>query len=83
METSLLFGNKCPSEISCVMKNELKLLTDWLRADKPSLNESKTKFVIFRPRKKLNITVPKIKLNNFLLTPKKLVTYLVIPGTNK
>ena len=27
--TNLLFGNKCPSEISCVMNSELKLLTDW------------------------------------------------------
>ena len=37
-DTSLLFGNKCPSEISCVMNNELQLLTDWLRAHKISLN---------------------------------------------
>ena len=29
-DTNLLFGDKCPSEISCVMNNELKLLTDWL-----------------------------------------------------
>ena len=29
-DTNLLFGNKCPSEISCVMNNELKLLTDWI-----------------------------------------------------
>ena len=27
-DTNLLFGNKCPSEISCFMNNELKLLTD-------------------------------------------------------
>ena len=26
-DTNLLFGNKCPSGISCVMNNELKLLT--------------------------------------------------------
>ena len=31
--------------ISCVMNNELKLLTDWLRANKLSLNESKTKLL--------------------------------------
>ena len=56
------------------MNNELKLLTDWLRAKKLSLNESKTKLLIFRPRGKLNITVPNIKLNNFILTPEKTVT---------
>ena len=41
---NLLFGNKCLSEISCVMNNELKLLTYWLRANKLSLNESKQSF---------------------------------------
>ena len=58
------------------MSNELKLLTDGLRANKPSLNESKTNLLIFRPWRKLNITVPKIKLNNLILTPGKTVTYL-------
>ena len=43
-DTNLLFGNKCLSEISCVMNNELKLLTYWLRANKLSLNESKQSF---------------------------------------
>ena len=63
-DTILLFGKKCPSKISRFMNNELKLLTDWLRANKLSLNESKTKLLIFRPHRKLNITVPNIKLNN-------------------
>ena len=60
------------------MNNELKLLTGWLRADKLSLNESKTKVLIFRPRRKLNITVPKIKLNSFILTTEKSITHLGI-----
>ena len=60
------------------MNNELKLLTGWLRADKLSLNESKTKILIFRPRRKLNITVPKIKLNSFILTPETSITHLGI-----
>ena len=77
-DTSLLFGNKCLSEISRVMNNELQLLTDWLRTNKISLSESKTKLLMFRPRRKLNITVPNIKLNNFVLTPEKTVTYLGI-----
>ena len=67
-DTNLLFGNKCPSEMSCVMNDELKLLTDWLSANKLSLNETKTNLLIFRPHRKLNITVPNIKLNNFILT---------------
>ena len=58
------------------MNNELILLSDWLRVNKLSLNEFKTKVSIFRPRRKLNITVPNIKLSNFKLTPEKTVTYL-------
>ena len=77
-DTYLLFGNKCPSEISCVINNELKLMTDWLRANKLSLHESKTKLLIFRPRRKINIAVPNIKLNNFILNSEKTVTYFGI-----
>ena len=76
--TNLLFGNKCPSEISCVMNDELKLLTDWLRANRPSLNESKTKLLIFRPHRKQNITAFNIELNNFILNPEKPATYFGI-----
>ena len=76
--TSLFFVSKCPSEISCVMNNELQLPTDWLRANKISMNGSKTKLSILRPRKKLSITEPNIKLNNFILTPERTITYLGI-----
>ena len=88
-DTNLLSSNKCPSEIFCVMNNELKLLTDWLRANKISLNESKTKLLFFRPRRKLNTTVPNTKLNNFILTLEKTIIHLdieiveIFPGTNK
>ena len=54
-DTNLLFGKKCPSGISCIMNSEGKLLTDWLRANKLPLNESKTKLLIFRPRRKQNV----------------------------
>ena len=49
----------------------------------------KQKLFIFRSNRKLNTTVPNIKLNNFILTPEKTVSYLcieideVFPGTNK
>ena len=45
------------------------------------MNESKTKLFVFRPCRKLNITVTNIKLNNFIklkLIPEKTVTYLGI-----
>ena len=74
-DTKLLFGNKCRSDISCVVNNELELLTDCLRANKLSLNESKAKLLIFRPLTKLNLTAPNTKLINFILTPEKTVFF--------
>ena len=76
-DTNLLYGNKNPSVISDVINSELKLVTDWLRANKLSLNESKTKLLLFRPINKLNLT-SNIKLNGHLLTLAKSVMYLGI-----
>ena len=64
--------------ISDVINSELKLVTDWLRANKLSLNESKTKLLLFRPMNQLNLTLSNIKLNGHLLTLAKSVTYLGI-----
>ena len=77
-DTNLLYGNKNPSVISDVINSELKLVTDWLRANKLSLNESKTKLLLFRPINKLNLTLSNIKLNGHLLTLAKSVRYLGI-----
>ena len=55
-DTNLLHGNKNPFVMSNVINSELKLVTDWLRANKRSLNESKTKLLLFRPINKLNLT---------------------------
>ena len=71
---NLLYDNKNPSIISNVILSELKLVTDWLRANRLSLNESKTKLLLFRP---INLT-SNIKLNGHLLTLAKSVMYLGI-----
>ena len=77
-DADLLHGNKNPFVKSNVINSELKLVTDWLRANKLSLNESKTKLLLFRPINKLNLTLSNIKLNGHLLTLAKSVTYLGI-----
>ena len=61
-----------------IINSELKLVTDWLRTNKLSLNESKRKFLLFRPINKLNLTLSDIKLNGYLLSLAKSVTYLGI-----
>ena len=64
--------------MSDVINSELKLVTDQFRANKLSLNESKTMFLLFRPINKLNLTLSNIKLNEYLLTLAKSVAYLGI-----
>ena len=56
----------------------LKLLCSWLRANKISLNASKTELIIFRdPKKKIRDEV-KIKIDGKKLTPSPFVKYLGI-----
>ena len=71
-DNNLLYGKKNLSIMSDVINSELELVTDWPRANKLSLNESKTKLLLFRPTNKLNLTLPNIKLNGHFLTLAKL-----------
>ena len=55
---------------------DLRVLVSWLKANKISLNASKTEFVIFRsPWKRLD-SIPRLKLSGQILTPSKWVKYL-------
>ena len=54
---------KNPSAIFDIINSELKLATDQLRGSRLSLNESKTKLLLFRLINKLNLMLPNIKLN--------------------
>ena len=56
----------------------LTILSNYSVSLKFSLNESKTKLLLFRPINKLNLTLSNIKLNGRLLTITKSVTYLGI-----
>ena len=60
------------------MNDELKTLVNWLRANKLSLNETKTELIIFHSLRKNRFTEPNIMINNLKLTPQKFVTYLGI-----
>ena len=82
-DTNLLFSSKYPNEITKILNNELKLLFEWLCANRLSLNVAKTEFIVFRPPKrplnkrivlKLNGTniyeSPKIKYLGVILDPR-------------
>ena len=57
---------------------DLRILTSWLKANKISLNASKTEMIIFRnPNKPINYDL-KIKLDGKIIFPSKYVKYLGI-----
>ena len=75
-DTNLLYANKSLKTIQNKVNKDLKSLCTWLRANKISLNASKTELIIFRdPRKKLSLEM-KIKIDGKRLTPCSSVKYL-------
>jgi hypothetical protein len=77
-DTNLLYINKSLRAIQNKINKDLKSLCTWLRANKISLNASKTELIIFRdPRKKILYDM-KIKIDGKKLTPCSSVKYLGI-----
>ena len=77
-DTNLLFANKNMGTIESNVNYELKILADWLRSNKLSLNELKTELIMFHPIKKKLPRSPNIKLNNYKLKLKSHGKYLGI-----
>ena len=77
-DTNLLYVNKNLKTIQNKVNQDLKSLCTWLRANKISLNASKTELIIFRdPRKKLSSDL-KLKIDGKKLIPCSSVKYLGI-----
>ena len=77
-DTNLLYVNKNLKVIQNKMNKDLKSLVTWLRANKISLNASKTEMLIFRdPRKRIDFDL-KIKIDGKKITPCTSVKYLGI-----
>ena len=75
-DTYIMYGSKKINTLETVVNTELKLVSNWLRLNKLSLNATKTELVIFRSKwHKLERKV-NIKLNGTLLTPTDHVKYL-------
>ena len=54
-DTNLLLVGNSLKKINKHINHDLKLLTTWLRANRISLNTSKTEILLFRPKSKRNI----------------------------
>ena len=77
-DTCLLIEDKSPKRLKKMLNQDLKSLNLWLKANKISLNASKTEILIFKHRNKpLNYDL-KIKLDGKRLYPSKYVKYLGI-----
>ena len=77
-DTNLLLANSSMKKIKKQLNIDLKILTAWLKANKISLNASKTEILIFRhPNKPINYD-PIIKLDGNRIYPSKYVKYLGI-----
>ena len=75
-DTNLLYINKSLKLICKKVNYDLKGITDWLNANRISLNVNKTEFVIFRsPRKPIDSEI-NIKLNGKHLYPSTHIKYL-------
>ena len=58
-DTYILYGSKKLKTVEVVVNTELKLVTNWLRLNKLSLNSNKTELIIFRSKKsQLMVTFP-------------------------
>ena len=77
-DTCLIIKNKCLKQLKKHLNLDLRNLCRWLRANKISLNKSKTEMLLFRhPNKKINYNL-KIKIEGRKLLPSKFVKYLGI-----
>ena len=67
-DTNLLYSNSSLKLVNKYINHDLKLLVHWLRANRISLNVSKTEIVLFRPKnKKIN------KKLNYRLSGEKII----------
>ena len=75
-DTNLLYTNKLLKKIGSRVNSDLKGLTDWLNANKISLNISKTEYILFHhPNKSIDFEL-KIKLNGKRIFASSNIKYL-------
>ena len=61
-DTSIFFSDRDPKTIEKTMNQELSCVSNWLNANKLSLNVSKSSFILFHPpQKKVNQTTSQIQ----------------------
>ena len=78
-DTNLFCSHKEVKTLLQIVINELKLVTEWLLANKLSLNAKKTKYVLFHKVtmcRSLPLQLPAMTLNNIEIKREKSVEFL-------
>ena len=75
-DTNLLHINSCNKKLQRNINYDLKRLTNWLDANKISLNTTKRELIYFRKKRAVTPTNNKIKLNGKRLIPTDHIKYL-------
>ena len=77
-DTNILFRHTCLKQLNEVIQIEMNKITDWLNANKLSINTEKTKFILFRSKNKKLKDDIKISINNESIKQVKNTTFLGI-----
>ena len=77
-DTNLLRFSKSITKLNKYVNLDMKSITDWLNANKISLNVQKTELVIFKHQRKKTYSEVKIKLSRKRLYPTDSLKYLGI-----
>ena len=77
-DTNLLISDNSLKRINSHINHDLKLLNEWLKANKLSLNLAKTELVIFKSKLKTITKHLNFRISGQKITPSKTVKYLGI-----
>ena len=63
-DTNLFYSNSSLAKLESIVNRILKMVADWLMANKVSLNIDKTNFIIFHPPQKVKGHIVKLIISN-------------------
>ena len=75
-DTNAFHSDKCLQTLANTMQGKMNKVTEWLNANKLSINTSKTKFIIFESKTKKYETKINLKINNNIIQQAAFVKFL-------
>ena len=76
--TNLILNDKSMVNINKHINRDLQLVVEWVRANRLSLNTSKTELLIFKPKNKIITKHPNFRISGQKIKPSFQVKYLEI-----